>query len=200
MPAAVPIAMLGSSVIGGALANRQQQQTTPTLDPRLQGLQSQVLQMIQGRLSNPTGVPAGYVGGGIRDINASYGAGQTATENALTSRGLGTSPIAGQADLAGQLARAGAIGTFRSNVPLVARQLQNEDLGLAGNLLGQGRGLASTGQYGGGAGGAAEGLASMLGYLQALGKFPGQQQGAQQGYGGPNMGLGVSPYLTNTPF
>jgi hypothetical protein len=200
MPAAVPIAMLGSSVIGGALANRSQQQTTPTLDPRMQGLQSQVLQMIQGRLSNPTGVPAGYVGGGIQGINSSYDAAGQATENALASRGLGTSPIAGQADLTRNLARAGAVGNFRANVPIVARGLQNEDIGLAGNLLGQGRGLASTGQYGGGAGGAAESLASMLGYLQALGKFPGQQQGAQAGYGGPNMGLGVSPYLTNTPF
>lgn len=204
MPAAVLGPVLGAaigggaSIVGGALANKHTQSTTPTLDPAMQPLQNQVLQMIQARLAHPSGVPAGYVGSGIRDLNASADAGRQATENALTSRGLGTSPIAGHADLMSNLARAGSIGRFRADVPRVARQLQNQDLGLANTVLGQGRGLTQTGTSGGGAGGAFENLAGYLGYLQGLGKFPGQQPGTPrptpQTGGLPEWGTSMGGY------
>src|ERR1044072_5882090 len=123
---------------------KSQQQTTPTFGAGT-GLNSLILQTIQKRLQNPSGVPAGYVGQGIQSLNDANDSAARATENALTARGLAGSPIAANADLQQQLARTGQIGEFRANVPLVARDLQNQDLGLAGAALGLNRGYNATG-------------------------------------------------------
>lgn len=201
MPAAVAVPLItaaagaGSSIIGGALANKSKQTSTPTMDPKYAGLQDLLLQTMQSRLSAPSALPAGYVGAGVRNINASYDAAGKATENALTSRGLAGSPVAAHADLTRTLARAGDVGTFRSNAPLVEREMQNQDLGMANNLLGMGRGVTSTGTAGGGMGGAMDSLAGYLGYLQGKGIFgqlPGAKKPGTPTGGGINAGGWIS--------
>lgn len=179
----------GASIAGGALKNRGQQSSTstPTLDPKLQPLQDLVQQMVTQRLSSGS-LPPGYETGGIKNINASYSGAGTALDADLTRRGLSTSPVAGTAMTKFQTSRAGDIGTFRANVPLVERQLQTEDLAGAGNLLATGRGVQSTSSVttGGGAAGAFTNLAGYLGYLQGRGAFGRGGQTAGYPYGGTN--------------
>jgi hypothetical protein len=188
MPAIIPFIPLiaagvgaAGSVIGGKLANKSSQTSTPTLDPKFAGMQDLLLQTIQKRLASPTSLPPGYTGAGIRNINDSYDAAGKATENSLTTRGLAGSPVAANADLTRNLARGGDIGHFRSTVPLVERQLQNEDFGMGASLLNAGRGIQTTGTSGGGAGGAFTNLAGYLGYLQGKGIFGQQQPGIGTG-------------------
>lgn len=182
MPAAIPIAMIASSAIGGALANRGSSSssgtssTMPQVAPEFQGLQAQMLDMVKRRLATSTDL-SGYTAGGVRDINRTFDLAGQSTANNLTARGLSGSPVAGAADASRNVARAGAIGNFRASIPLVQRDLQGQDLGLAGSLLGFGRGTTSTGNttgtqsLGGGAAGSFENLASMLGYLSATGQL-----------------------------
>lgn len=179
MAAAIPIAMVASSVIGGLLNKKSNQTstTTPTIAPEYQGLQAQMLDMVKRRLATSTDL-SGYTAGGVRDINHTFDLAGQSTANALSARGLGGSPVAGAADASRNVARAGAIGNFRASIPLVQREMQGQDLGLAGSLLGFGRGSTSTGNLsaGGGAAGSFENLAAMLGYMQAtgqLGRFSG---------------------------
>lgn len=170
----------GASLAGGALANRgsqtQTSSTTPTMDPAYAGLQGQVLKMIQDRLTGGS-LPPGYESGGIQNINRSYDLVKQSQANDLTARGLGTSPIAGSVDATRDFRRAGDIGTFQTQLPLVQRQLQNQDLSAASGILGLGRGTTGTStgtaEGGGGAAGAFGSLAQYLGYLINRGTFKG---------------------------
>jgi len=169
-PLVLPLLGFGASALSGLFGGRgKTQTTTSTLDPTLGPLQSQVLQMITKRLSNG-GLPPGYEASQIGDINHVYDlVGQRST-NDLTSRGLGTSPVAGVVDANNQQARGGSIADLVRSLPMVARNFQNQDLGLASTLLGQGRGTTTT-QSGNMAGGAFDELGTMLGFLIATGKL-----------------------------
>jgi hypothetical protein len=106
--------------------------------------------------------------------------------NDLTSRGLSRSPVAGTADEQLQQGRAANIADFQGNIPLVNRQLQNQDLGLAAAFLQGGRGTTGTGQQtsGGGVGGSFDSVAQMLGYLYGKGAFGKQKYGGVDSYTG----------------
>ena len=176
--AAFAPAIIGAvgSIAGGALSNRNSQSatTTPTIDPKYSPLQDQILNMVQSRLSSPPDM-SGYAGSGVSGINKSYGLVKATQDNNLTSRGLASSPVAGVVDANRENARAGDVAGFRNSIPLLSRQLQTEDLGLAGNVLNTGRGQSFNGStsMGGGFGGAATNLAQYLGYLSGKGAFKG---------------------------
>lgn len=192
MPLAAPVLQ---AVIGGGLAlaggaiNKKTTTTgsstssvSPTMAPEYQGLQGQILQMMTQRLGSDPNL-TGYTGQGVNQINNGFNlAGQT-QENDLTRRGLATSPIAANVDATRNSARVGAISDFRNSIPLISRQLQTQDLGLATNLLGFGRGTTGTGTStsetaeGGGAAGAITNLAEQLGYLKGNGSFAGSPNG-----------------------
>jgi hypothetical protein len=180
-----------ASFLGGLFANKHKQTstTTPTTAPAYQGLEGLILKSIQQRLASPTGLPAGYEAGGIKNINNTYDLINQARENNLTARGLAGSPVAAAGDTRASTARAGDIVNFQSTLPLVQRQLQNEDLGLAGNVLSLGRGTTSTGEASGGGGlaGGFTNLAQLLGFLYGKGAFG---PGAAGGGGFPSMGAG----------
>lgn len=184
MPLAAPVvaSIIGAigSTAGGALANRGSQtaSTSPTLSPEFQGLQGQVLKMIQGRLGTDPNL-AGYTGSGVSQINNGFNLAKQASDNNLTARGLATSPIAANVDATREAGRASAVTGFRNSIPLLSRELQTQDLGLAGNVLNMGHGSTSTGTTasGGGAAGAFTNLAQYLGYLHGKGAFGGGQQG-----------------------
>lgn len=193
LPLLLPLLGLGASALGGFFGSKSKQAqtstTTPTLDPAYGPLQSLILQNVTKRLSSPTGLPEGYEAGGIKNINNVYDLVNQNLQNSLTSRGLARSPVAGVADEALQTRRAGDIGTFQTSLPLVARNLQDQDLGFATSLLGYGRGSTTTGtgavSAGGGIGGASTNLAGLLGYLLATGAFG---KGGGNGLPGYNAG------------
>jgi len=169
----------GSSIVGGALANKAKQgstsTTTPTYDPQSQALRDLVYKQISDRLTGPGADLSGYTTSGLQDINKAYDASATATNNNLAARGLSRSPVAAAVDANRNLARAADIGRFTSSIPLLQRQLQTEDLGLAQNVFNSGRGSTGTGAAttteGGGAGGAFSNLSQMLGFLIGSGAF-----------------------------
>lgn len=183
-----PVLGLGASAVGGALGNKSTQTSTPTMDPAYGPLQSMILGQVQNRLANGTDL-SGYTGSGISNINQGYNAIKTSQNNDLTARGLASSPVAGAVDATRENARAGDIASFRNSIPLLQRQFQNEDLGSATNLLGLGRGVNTTGNYGGGAGGAATNLAGMLGYLTAQGMFKRSPLSPSQTFNAGIMGI-----------
>lgn len=164
----------GASIAGGALANKgsQTSSTSPTIAPEYQGLQGQILNLIKGRLSTDPNL-TGYTGTGVAQINSGFNTAAQTQENDLTRRGLATSPIAATVDATRNNARVGAVTDFRNSIPLLARSLQTQDLGLGTNLLNMGRGSTSTGttESGGGAAGAFTNLAQYLGYLTGKGAF-----------------------------
>jgi hypothetical protein len=181
----------GASVAGGALANKSSSDskstTTPTLDPAYGPLQTQVLSMIGKRLNSSNDL-SGYQASGMSRINRTFDTLKQSQDNNLAARGLSASPVAGNVDAVRTAARGANLADFGNSIPLLQRDLQTQDLGLAGNVLGLGRGTTTTGtssgQSGGGAGGAATSLAAYLGYLNGKGAF---------GNKGP---LGGGPYQT----
>lgn len=168
--AAEPYVGLGLSGLGGLFGNNSSQSSAPSMDPAYGPLQSLVLNQTMARLAQPTDL-SGYTGTGMGTINRTYNAAGTNLRNTLTARGLSTSPVAGAADATLQTGRAGALSDFENSVPLLAHQLQTEDLGQAGSILGLGRGVNTTASQGGGASGVFNNVAGMLGYLQGKGAF-----------------------------
>jgi hypothetical protein len=184
-----------ASLIGGLFGHNSSStsSTTPTLAPQYSPLEQLVLGRVQARLQNPTGLPAGYATGGIRQINSTYDTIDQTLANRLTERGLASSPVAGAAEAKLQVSRAGDIGTFRANLPLVERQLQNEDLNAAAGLLSQARGstTSATSTTGGGAAGGFSDLATYIGYLYGTGQLGGANKYLN---GGANTNPYTNPY------
>lgn len=179
------LAMLGLSGIGGAMSDKgttSEQETTstsmPTLDPAYKGIQDSLIASVQRRLTNPYSLPVGYEQQGIEDINNTYNLVGQSLNNDLTARGLGASPVAGSGRSTLQRSRAGDIVRFQRQLPMVERQFQDADIGLATGVLGLGRGNTTTSKGkttadagGGGVGGAFSNIAQMLAYLQGMGAF-----------------------------
>jgi hypothetical protein len=140
--------------------------------PEYGPLQQLMIQRATDKLRNPTGLPAGYETGGINAINDTFDTGQQTLENTLSARGLSRSPIGGTPLARMQGNRLSSISNFRTNLPLVQRQLQQEDQASAFDLLRLGNGSTSTfNTSGNAAGGTMEGLAQMLGFLYGQGAF-----------------------------
>lgn len=163
-----PYAKAALAGLGGILNNRAGARTStnaPTFAPEFTGLRDLLVQQTQNRLSSG-GLPAGYEAGGIQNINQIAGLVNQSKQNDLTSRGLGTSPVAASVFGRGEDARASDIAQFTNSLPLVQRQMQNEDLGLASHVLGLGRGQTNVGA-GSAAGAGFTDAASMLAWLTA---------------------------------
>jgi hypothetical protein len=165
------VAIIGAAgaTAGGALANRSSGSQNPTLPADAQSLQDLITQIYRQRLQQ--GLPAGYQQQGIAGINSAYAGAATNENAALTARGLASSPVAGAVTSKLNTARAGDIGTFNANLPLVQQNLQLENLqGAEGALTGQ-RGSTGSTASGGGAAGAFTNLGGYLGYLAGKGSF-----------------------------
>ncbi len=143
--------------------------STPTLPANAQGLQDQITALYMNRLKNGS-LPPGYQQTGIAGINQAYAGAQTNENAQLTARGLASSPVAGAVTSKLQTARAGAIGSFNANLPLVQQNLELENLqGAEGALTGQrGQTGSSTTSTGGGVGGALDAAGGMAGYIAQL--------------------------------
>ncbi len=200
-PLALPLLGMGISAISGMFGRKNTQQqtntntnthnnvasSTPTLAPQYEGIQNAIMPMIMKRLSGSTGLPAGVAERGIADIGRTHDLVKQRSDNNLTSRGLGTSPVAAHVDAIGERARAGDIADFHAKTPMMEREFQNDDLAQAMTLMNFGKGTTSTsagagtgtgggtgtGTSGGGIGGAMGDVGSMLGFLIGQGAFGG---------------------------
>lgn len=188
-----PAVMAGSSLLGGLLNNRKQTQTqttTPTMDPAYGGLQAMLMQQIQKRMLNPSKLPSGYEAGQIGNINNTYALAGQSLDNRMTARGLGTSPVAGAGETNLQLGRAGEISRMQAGLPLLEREMQNQDLASALQMLGLGRGTSSSATTPSNMlGGGVNDLATMLAFLYGSGAMGGQTSGAGQPVVNPAMRL-----------
>lgn len=160
-------AQLGLTAAGGVLSNRAQtstQVTTPTESPAFVGLGEALRQTVQSRLNQP--LPPAYETNGIKTINDTYGSIAQGLHNQLTTRGLSSSPVAGNADTNLALRRGGDIVNFQNNLPLVQNDLQNQNIGQAMQLYNAGRGSTSTSTTPGNVlGGGFKSVAQMMAYL-----------------------------------
>jgi hypothetical protein len=108
-------------------SEQQQKSTaTPVEMPEYTGLRDQLIKMAMDKLTAPVPI-AGYEATGVGNINKAYDLTRQTRENALTSRGLADSPIAGNADIMSENARAGEVANFQNQLPLLQRDLANQD-------------------------------------------------------------------------
>ena len=211
----LPIAIGAAGFFGNYLSNKNagksKSQSTntstssssmsPTMAPEYQGIQQQLIPMIQSRLANPYRLPPGFEQAGIRNINKTYDLAGRGLANNMNARSLGRSAIAGSGENALAGGRASEIVQYQGTLPLIQRQFQQEDIGQAMNLMQMGRGVSNTGtntqtgmsegQSGGNSalGSGLTGLAQALGYMKTAGMLGG-------GGGGMNNALTVPNYMS----
>lgn len=193
----VNLAIMGGMALASYLANRNKKNPKTTtrnpLDPEFGPLQASVLSRSMARLDPRTrsSLPNGFEQTGIRGINDTFSAGRGNLENILTSRGLSTSPIAANVLGRHEGARLGNIGNFRTQLPLLNRELENEDIGIASRLLGMGRNTTEQEfqEPNNTAGNVAMDVMSMLGYMYGQGAFRGGG-GGRGGITGGGFGAG----------
>ncbi len=138
MPAfLIPAIMAAGSALSSWLSNRGKKTTSDTtgtsswtsgesLDPQYSGLQGELIKQMMARLGSPVPME-GYEGMGLANINKSFDLTGQTTNNMLSARGLSTSPIAANADLTREMARAGETSGFLNNLPLLERSLRDQD-------------------------------------------------------------------------
>lgn len=100
----------------------------PFLTEEYAPLATQMRTMLSDRLSSG-GLPAGYEQSGIRAINASADQAAAGLRNMAAQRGVSADVL--KLGSPGERARLGAIADFRTQTPLKARELQNQDIALA---------------------------------------------------------------------
>ena len=163
----LPLAVAGAGIagaIGGTRANRTGT-TLPTAAPGYATLGDMLRQRAEDRLRSQFDL-GGYAAHGIENINSAFNPVAESIGNSLTARGLGGSPIAGNADVQLQLARGSNIAQFLNTLPQLKRQFQLEDLGAAQSVYQQGLGATTVqpgSPFSSGLGSAAELLAYLHG-------------------------------------
>ena len=166
---------------------------TPTITGNYQGIDALMRNIMQGRLSSPSSLPAGYASNQARAINQSYEGADQAARNMAASRGLSGEQSYAIASPANR-ARAGALADMRGNIPLLERQMQNEDVQLAANLqkmFGTGQDTTSSQWSSGQTSGSQTNpfSASDLAALMKIMVPPSPQQGTQTGTSNVATGL-----------
>ena len=173
------LGLAGGSAIGGALEGRKSARTstsTPTIAPEFKSLSDLLRSRAEERLRGGFDM-SGIRAGGVQGINNVFSGLQQSSENNLTARGLATSPVAATVGTTLDTARGGSIIDFLNTLPAMQRQMQNQDMSIAGDVLGSfGTGTTSVGAgspLGGAFTGGASSLARMLGLLAGQGQFGG---------------------------
>ncbi len=178
IPGVGPLVDAGLSAVGGALSNTEGARTstsTPTITPGYQSLADLLKARAMARLNTGTNLN-GYQATGVNNINSAFDNAAIGQNAGLEARGLATSPVAAAVTGKANTARAGDIATFLNGIPLLQRQLQDQDIANATNQVGQfGRGTTGVGPGSAVAGGFTS-AAEMLAYLNGkgvLGGMPG---------------------------
>lgn len=195
-----------SSSGGGSFNNR------PVITAQYQPLDELMRGIMTGRLSGGSSLPAGYASTAARGINESFEGADAAARNMAARRGLSGEQTYAVASPANR-ARAGALADMRANLPLLERQMQNEDIGITQGLQSAfGTGQAGTSsQY---SSGSNQGMSTMpftandLSSIMSVLMPPGPQQSGMTGTStsgavvdslGMLMGLLASQQAGRTP-
>lgn len=166
---------------------------TPTITGDYQGIDALMRNIMTGRLGSPSSLPAGYASNRTRAINQSYEGADQAARNMAASRGLSGEQAYAVASPSNR-ARAGDIADMRGEIPLLERQMQNEDVQLAANLqkmFGTGQDTTSS-QWSSGQSNGSQTNPFSASDLSALMKImvpPSPQQGTQTGTSNVATGL-----------
>lgn len=176
-----------SSTGGGSFNNR------PVITQQYQPLDDLMRGIMTGRLSGGSSLPAGYASTAARGINESFEGADAAARNLAARRGLSGEQTYAVASPANR-ARAGALADMRSSLPLLERQMQNEDIGITQGLqsaFGTGQAGTSSQFSSGSQSGTstnpftAGDLSALMGVLAP----PSPQQGSKTGTSGVATGL-----------
>lgn len=114
--------------------------TAPEVSAQFSPLVERMNQIASQRLAGPgAGLPPGYAENAVRAINESFAPQEAAERNRAAQLGLPSGAV-GPVSAAGR-AKAGQIATLRGELPLKAREMETEDIGLAqqlANIFGKG--------------------------------------------------------------
>lgn len=139
-------AILGAGAgVAGALSNTKGARTgqqsgsqtstvTPVENPAYASLGDMLRQRAMQRLNSSMDM-SGVAANGISSINSTFDPISMGVNNSLTSRGLGTSPVAGAADATLGAARGSQIAQYLNTLPQLQRQYQNEDFNAANSVF-----------------------------------------------------------------
>lgn len=106
---------------------------TPFITPEYAQLAGLQKDLIAKRLQSPTGLPPGYEETGISAINQASQGSLNDLSNLARQRGISEDVL--KIGSPAERSRRQQIASFRAETPLKARELQNQDLGLAQNVL-----------------------------------------------------------------
>jgi len=129
----------------GTSTSSTSQYTAPKITPQYKELEGLFRNLVTQSLKGGSALPEGYLGSATRGINQAFQGGQVAAQNLAARRGLSGE----QALSIGEpfeAARAGKIADVANQIPLLERQLRNEDIARAAGLTEQfGKGTSTTG-------------------------------------------------------
>jgi hypothetical protein len=179
-----------SSTTGGGSTSFR---NNPFITEQYKPLDELMRGIMTGRLSGGSSLPAGYASNAARSINESYEGADTAARNLAARRGLSGEQSYAVASPVSR-ARAGALADMRGNLPLLERQMQNEDIGITQGLqsaFGTGQeGRSNTSSWSNTNGSQTNPFsASDLSALMRVLAPPSPQQGSQTGTSGVAAGI-----------
>jgi hypothetical protein len=161
----------GGAITGGLLGSRKSSSSqTPQIDPKYQGLVDALYGKYMDNLNSSTDL-TGYEGTGLSNINSAYDLAKLTRQNALTRRGLSTSPVAAAMDTNALNAKSGTVSAFENSLPLLERELKQQDYSNAQDLIGTLMGQQQTSQSGTGLGSGLSSVGSLFGWLLGQGAF-----------------------------
>jgi hypothetical protein len=105
----------------------------PEITKEYQGLDALMRGIMEGRLSGGSSLPAGYASTAARGINESFSGADAAARNLAARHGLSGEQAYAVASPANR-ARAGALADMRAQLPLLEREMQNQDIGITRGL------------------------------------------------------------------
>jgi hypothetical protein len=197
LPIAVPIALGGLSFLSGlakpkpsTTSGSSTSTTTPTFDPRFQGLLDSLLKTQSAKLRNPTQASQSVINQQLQDTNEIFDVGAQGIINKMAGAGIrGGSGAIGAGIATGEGNRLSALAQVQNQKPLMERQFQNEDIASILETLGLGRGSTTVGsskgsatQPGGGIMGGIDSVGSILGFMAANGMLGGAGKKAPGGF------------------
>jgi hypothetical protein len=141
---ALPLVGAGISALTGLFGNKKPQQSTidqtqsvtPNLDPQQQFLQNLIGNTAANQVKNGPGDLSAYEAGGLQNINQAANLKSKTAANILASRGLSFSPSGVQNLINPEADRLNQSSQFLSQIPLLQRQFQQQDLGQLMNAFG----------------------------------------------------------------
>ena len=161
-PLLVPLISAGISGVGSLLSNRESARTSkPVIAPEFKTLADLLRTRAEERLRSSADM-SGFQASGAQNINDVAGGIKQAVENNLTTRGLASSPVAATVGTNLELGRGANIAQFLNSLPLLQRQMQNQDMAAAADALRFGTGNVAPGSA---VGAGLDDASGWLGYL-----------------------------------